>query len=121
MVEMNEDEIKELLYIIAQLLKEINKKIDDLKNNGVNNQDNNVMFLDEKTEKFMKEYEKRDLANFIEKYGMPKALPNECPKCYEKGKIVKGQLIDTIEFKHSIVYKYKCPVCGHVWVSQIKK
>lgn len=104
---------EKILYRILKVLEEINDKLDSLLSGQV--------FLDEKTERIMKEYEKRDLANFIARVGLPARLPNECPKCYEKGRISKGQVIEMTEFKNSIAIKYRCPTCGYKWVSQIKK
>jgi len=103
----------EILKEILEELKKINEKLDDLMNGP--------QFIDEDVEKIYKEYEKRDLANFIQRFGPPPRLPNECPKCYENGKRSVGIVVKEEEFKNSIAITYECPICGYRWVSQIKK
>lgn len=79
-----------------------------------------IPVTDEKSLEILKEYERRDLAEFIMRRGLPPRLPDECPECWErKKKVSKGVLVDTDEFKHSKVLVFKCsdPNCGHRWVA----
>ncbi|GAI87226.1 unnamed protein product, partial [marine sediment metagenome] len=46
---------------------------------------------DERTLEVLKEYEKRGIAEYVMRHGLPSRLPDECPECWEKRKkISKG-------------------------------
>ena len=109
---MNEEILKKIL----EVLERIEKKLDE--NRGFFEEGS--VITNPKVLSVYQDYEKRDLVNFLMRQGLPKRMPDECPKCYEKGKKVKGVMDGDTEFSNSIVYHYHCPVCGYKWIAQIR-
>lgn len=88
--------MEDLLRQILDTLRRIERRLDSLGALG-----GGIPVTDEKSLEILKEYEHRDLAEFIMRRGPPPRLPDECPECWERRKKVsKGVLVDTDEFKH---------------------
>jgi phosphatidate phosphatase PAH1 len=67
--------------------------------------------------KELKDRENRIIANILIQTKKER-LSNECPRCFKKGRIVKGLVVQKIPFKQSLAFIFECPECGFRWGAQ---